>query len=510
LSGRTRGTLFVVLVACFVSRAFASLDTNKIAAIRSLTLQGLDAAYNLDFSAAEKKFDEASAIEPLHPRPLWGRVEIKFWQMIIGRRETNYDAFLAQANNVIDKAEKYVDTYGQDPDALICLGTLYGDRAFANARMKNYLRSAWDGKKSFDYFTEANKLDPNNPDAYVGLGVYHFFAAFIPKPLQWIVSILGVHSDDDLGIHELGIAAERGIYSKVEAKYYLAEMLPWYNGEFDSSETIFKGLSEHYPRNILFTFTLAAWEMRRNAIGDARERLMGILDNASAIPGLQEFTEEKLGECNFRLGNYREGLYYYKRFLLHHPDELYVGSAQYRAGLCYELLGERDSAIAFYKSAAEADPKFGDDAYCKRRAQVRLKEPMREEDLLLLRAQNYYRTSRYDSAVAMYEKLAQAPDILPLTRTEALYGLAETYFELAQYDSAILGYQAVVAMDVPADECWLLATSHYRCGICHRKLSHKDLAGEEFRKTLEFEDYDYDNWYTFRTKKETEFLKRPG
>ena len=488
----------------------AAPDSTKSAQVRDLTLQGLDKAYNFEFAAAEKLFDAASTLDPPNPRPQWGKVEINFWKTLIARRDSNYDQFLNQADRVIDKAEKYLDTYGRNTDILNCLGTLYGDRAFANARMKNYLRAAWDGKKSYDYFADAYKLDPSDADAYAGLGIYHYFASFIPKSLQWIVSILGVRSDNALGIRQLGFASERASYLRVQSQYYLAELLPWQTGEFDSSEAIFKNLHAKFPRNTLFNFTLGAWEMRRNAVADAKARFLGILADSDLVPGLRDYTVEKLGECSFRLADYPAAARYYGDYLRHHTDNLYVASSRFRLGICREMLGERDSALVYYSSAAREDDRFGDDAYCVRRAELRRNNPLQTDDSLLLRAQSFYKTGRYDSAVVAFSELRLFPGVSSLNSAEALYGRGDSFFELGAYDSALADYQSLIVMKLPERERWLSAISYYQIGLCFKKIHKNDLAAEAFRKTLEFNDYDYENWYSHRANRELELLKKSG
>src|ERR1041385_7899016 len=347
---------FALLVA---GPGFAgSLDPIIGSRVRNLTLEGLESAYNFDLKAANELFDEAIATAPLHPRPYISKSTLVLWRYLIGQKEADYEAFLSSAEKSIDICEQYIDRYGEDADALVCLGTVYGYRAFVYGRAKNYLKSAWDSKKSFDYFSDALKLDPHAYDAYLGLGVYHYFSAFLPKTLQWIVSILGVSGNSELALKELRIAAEKGTYSKTEAKYYLAQFLPWQEGDFESSEKIITDLTKLYPSNSLLTFTLAVWEMRRNDVQSAKERLVSITENNNnAIEGVKEFAEYKLAECYFRLNDFEHARGHYQSFLSEHHDETYIATSYYRIGISYELAGQYEQALPYYRKAAETDRK---------------------------------------------------------------------------------------------------------------------------------------------------------
>src|SRR5512140_3725490 len=98
-----RFLLLVFLFGAFTLFATAAaLDTTKQSGIRSLTLRGLEYAYNLDFENAEKMFSQAHAIEPLHPRPILGKASMMFWRVMIQKDDSSYQALLAGADAVID------------------------------------------------------------------------------------------------------------------------------------------------------------------------------------------------------------------------------------------------------------------------------------------------------------------------------------------------------------------------------------------------------------------------
>jgi len=174
------------------ARAASDPETNKH--VSALTQEGLALAYNFSFDSAASKFREAQTVSPLHPRPLVGNITTLFWRFAFGNDDKLYEQLIAEADRAIDVAERFADANERDADALVCLGSLYGYKAFAHARQKSYFNAAWDGKKSYSYFTDAVELNPKTYDAYMGLGCYHYFASFAPKALQWVISLLGVRN----------------------------------------------------------------------------------------------------------------------------------------------------------------------------------------------------------------------------------------------------------------------------------------------------------------------------
>ena len=496
------------LVFCTVLSPAASLDTAKANSIRTLTLKGLQYAYALDFKNAGKMFDDAHAIEPLHPRPMLGRASMRFWRLMIQKDDTTYERLVDEADNIIDAGEKYLDRYDKDADIYTCLGTAYAYRAFAHARMKSYLKAAWDGKKSYDYFGNAIELDPHAYDAYAGQGIFHYFATFMPKALQWVVSVLGVPGDSERGLKEIRITADKGLYSNVESKFYLAELLPWYNEDFDSSEKILQELAQKYPGNSLFNFTLAVWEIRRNDIRSAKDLLVKLsAEEAPPIPALHEFVLYKLGECYYRLRDYRRAGDSYERFLKNYHDEIYVSTANYRIGVCREKMGERDEAQKYYKISANAKSRFGDDRYSTRKATAVLKFGTAPEDTLLLYGQNLFESGEYASAVTAFTKLLGISSASGIIHTEAMYGIGETYFRQEKFSDAVKYFQDVTAQRVPKSDEWLMPWSYYYGGLCYLKMKNTADAKKSLEKTGDYDDYDFETWLGYRTKMELTRLK---
>ncbi|MBI5215442.1 MAG: DUF3808 domain-containing protein [Ignavibacteriae bacterium] len=476
--------------------------------IHTLTLEGLNLAYNFELEQANAKFEEALRLEPNHPRPHVSKATILFWRFSLANDDQLYDELIPMLENSIEAAEEYQDDNETDADALTCLGTLYGYKAFAHARHKSYLKAAWDGKKSLDYFTDAVQQNPKAYDAYLGLGTFHYFAAFAPKALQWVISILGVDGDANLGVKEIRIALEKGMFTNVEAQYYLAQFLPWQSGNFVASESLLVNLNKRFPNNSIISFTLAIWEMRRNDVTSAREHLQNIVESdKGTVPGLKPLSLYKLAECNYRLNNFQNAIDGYKAFLAIYHDENYQATAHHRIGVSYELSGRREQALKHYRASIAAEHRHGDDKYSSRKSEAFLKSPITVADSILLTAKNIYKAGNYGKAKELYNTLETLAGVSLIHRAEAHIGIGELLMEQELYAEALSHFNNVLAMNV-GSELWLLPWSHYQLGVCHSKLGNTVVAKKEFERVLEFEEeYDFKNWLTFRTERELEKLK---
>src|SRR5262249_24469610 len=152
-------SLVPLIFLCLVSGYAGTLPPATVERVRTLTMDGINQAYNFNFDGANKSFDEAIGVEPLHPRPYVGRAMIAFWRCLLSKSDSDIQSFYTVADRAAQASEKFQDTYGDDAEAKLCLGTIYGYRAFVYGRTNSYFKAAWDARKSYDYFGDALRID---------------------------------------------------------------------------------------------------------------------------------------------------------------------------------------------------------------------------------------------------------------------------------------------------------------------------------------------------------------
>jgi tetratricopeptide (TPR) repeat protein len=294
----------------------------------------------------------------------------------------------------------------------------------------------------------------------------------------------------------------------VEAEFYLAQFLPWEEGDFDSGQKILERLHGEFPRNSIITFTLAVWQIRSNDVSGAEAGLRSALGADDEVTtALRPFIRYKLAECMFRRSEFADAGAMYRQFLEGFGGGTYRATAEYRSGYCLEITGRRDSALACYRRAVQADQKFGDDAYAARKAALRLDSPLHPSDTLLTSGQNALKSGAYATAEARFRALTNISSPSSDDYAEGLYGLAETYFGQGSYTPALAQYREVAASSLHTEK-WLGPWSHYQAGLCLNKLGDQASAEKEFRAVLEHEEYDFENWLRFRAEREGERLAK--
>ena len=489
----------------------------SIERIHALTLEGLQYLYNFELERANEKFAAASSIDPLHPRPLVSMSLAPLWRHISTRSAVDYEEVVLRTTNAIEAGERFLERYERDPkdtdarraraDALTCIGIAYGNRAFAHALAKSYLKSAWDGKKCYDYFRDAAAMDPKFYDAYLGLGLLHFGVSYIPKPLQWIVSILGIEADRERGVKEIVLAGKKGKFTTVEAKYYLAQFLPWVKGDFEGSTQLMEELVQEYPRNTVFLYARGFLKLRQNRVDSALPYFMRMKANADPYFWVVDaFADLRIGDCYFRRGEYRKAYEAFTGFLAVRTPFQFEALGSYYAGIALELLGDRVAALALYDRASRAEAKHGDDIYAARHAAQLVKSPLSAIDSLIMLGRSAYRRSDFEEASRFYTVVLQNSGANGDRKGEAAYGLGECAFDRQQYDDAAVQFREALKLNVKSER-WVLPWSHFMLGQIAVKAGDFAAARKEFNRVLDYDDYDGRNWLSFRAEQELERLK---
>ena len=84
-------------------------------------------------------------------------------------------------------------------------------------------------------FLRALAIDPNEPDATTGLGIYNYFVdslSGVVKILRFFMGIPGGSKEE--GIRQMKIGIDRGVLLKVDAQFYLARNLRTFDHKYDA------------------------------------------------------------------------------------------------------------------------------------------------------------------------------------------------------------------------------------------------------------------------------------
>ena len=220
----------------------------------------LAAIYNAIFDA---RFDE---IPPLiaracGSRPVEGGAPPEACQLLeaiaIGWRiqldphnRTRDGQFVAAADAAIRDAAAWTVREPNRAEAWFYLGGAYGAKSQWRVLRGERLAAARDGRQIKASLERAVALDPAMADAYVGLGLYHYYADVAPsvlKLLRWLLLLPG--GDREAGLEEMLKARRAGQLVRSEADYQLHVVYLWYEKQPHRAVEFLDELAARHPHN---------------------------------------------------------------------------------------------------------------------------------------------------------------------------------------------------------------------------------------------------------------------
>jgi tetratricopeptide (TPR) repeat protein len=215
-----------LLILLFLAAPAAARKTSVTPEMDKLLMAGVDDIYMMRFSAAEEDMRKAVALDPAYPHAYFGRAAIDLITFIYGEKQGDpalLKSFEAKALESIKTAETYLKAHPNDPDALFILGASHGMFGRLAIVQHRWLQAFGHGRASMKFVRRAVKLEPELYDAILGLGMFDYYVATIPKFAGWLAKIV-LGGDRERGLRQIRLSAEKGRYAKVTAQMILVEI----------------------------------------------------------------------------------------------------------------------------------------------------------------------------------------------------------------------------------------------------------------------------------------------
>jgi tetratricopeptide (TPR) repeat protein len=284
------------------------------------------------------------------------------------------------------------------------------------------------------------------------------------------------------------LAAEKGKYSKVEAQYYYSQIVAEYNLASDYLTSLVK----KYPGNILFSYSLAALNIKERKLDSAGKILKKITNNENPkFIQIISFSNFLLGDVFYKKNNFDSAIVYYRNFLETTPDNDYTGIASLRLGISYEITGERESAEFYFGLTGNGNMDLDDDIFAKRKGAVYFNRRLSDNDIAVIKAANLIDSGNYQAA---YDSLTNILDKLVSDELKAetyLY-LSEVAFYLGNYDESVSLAAAAIQTKV-TEEKWILPYANYYAARSNHKTGDEQAVNYFIEQVEEYSDYDYQN-----------------
>lgn len=381
----TVATLAVAVVIMMASHQRAAAQYILLEdTLHTLVQQGIDHIYNLEYAEADKVFAQLKEKAPNNPAAEFLMALNDWWRIKpnildeghVKRYSKSYNEHL---DNVIEMSEALLEENEFDFVGLFFRGAAYGYKARLKASNDPNVTSvpAWmsilgdanEGRKSL---LEGQRLAPSNSDILLGTGLLNYYLDAIPAKFPAVKAISLPPGDKEIGLKMLRISAEKGLYTSVEAKYSLMEILSdWESGRPAKREalSIAKDLHESYPNNPDFYKYYAKNLYNMGKYDEATAEWKVILRNAKAKKaGYQLSTVRQglyyLGDIQIRQGNPKNAIKLLEEAIkqnekLDEEGSGYQLASLLRLGNAYDMIGKRKEAIKQYKEILDQDDVNG-------------------------------------------------------------------------------------------------------------------------------------------------------
>jgi tetratricopeptide (TPR) repeat protein len=211
--------------------------------------------YSCNFDSADYNISKYIISYPKEPQSYFLAVLSDWWKINIDRKNASLDDKLEEkVNKTADVCDELLDKNDKDVDALIYKGASLGYKGLAKSLRENWLSAADDGRQALNLLDEALEISPNNKEALLGIGIYNYFAEYIPERYPFLKPLMIIFPKGDKikGVAQIKDAALNSKLAVYEAKYIIAYFNLQYERNFTESELYCKSLFEEFPSNPVF------------------------------------------------------------------------------------------------------------------------------------------------------------------------------------------------------------------------------------------------------------------
>jgi len=332
----------------------------------------LNHIYSCNFDSSKIFINQLIKNNPNDPESHFYAVLNAWWKINIDKRNEKLDdEFNEKINEVIEICDDKLDNNSNDFNALLFKGGSLGYRGLVKSLREKWLSAADDGKQALNLLDEALKINSQNKEAMLGIGIYNYFAEYVPSRYPYLKPLLLLFPKGDK-IKGLAQIKEASLYSSIannEANYILAYLNLNYEKNFVESENYSLQLNKKYPANPIFDRFLNSSYIGLGKFEDALNGWSRIRkNNKENISGYNN--ETVLREADYyiavslhRLNRIEEVSEYlneceYINNKLDKDENSFKVFTYLLQGMYFDAIGNRGKALEYYNRVLDAN-EFG-------------------------------------------------------------------------------------------------------------------------------------------------------
>lgn len=325
--------------------------------------KGIDKIYNLEFERADQEFAEVVRLQPEHPAGHFFQAMTEWWRILSNFDDESRDKrLIAMLDKVVELCEERLDQNENDVAALFFKGGAVGFKGRLRSNRGAWLLAANDGLVALPAIRKAYKLDPQNFDVLLGMGIYNYYADVVPNqyPVVKPLMLFLPSGEKKKGLEQLELAAQKARYAKIEAMYFLLQTYFTYEKQYVRALELARELHTKYPQNPVFHRMYGRCYVSTGYWGEAFQIFSEVEKRyRNHQPGYDNYDGREayyyIGRHYFLAGKLEEALRnLYKCDELSRPIDKQAASGfmsmtNLTIGMIYDLQKRRGSALAQYQ-----------------------------------------------------------------------------------------------------------------------------------------------------------------
>jgi tetratricopeptide (TPR) repeat protein len=415
--------------------ATAPLDPVSLADAR----EGLSHLYHGRTVEAAACFERIRERLPAHPAADFLLGGIEWHRLTTGPQGfvgggTAEVAFFARMDAAIALGEEALARDPDDISAAFFVGGAYGYKARYLALREKWWDAYRSGRKGVKHLEHVVEKDPELADAYLGLGIYHYYADVLPAVLKFFAGFIGLKGDRERGLEEIHHSLREGSLVDGEARFFLAEIYTTFEEDHWTALGYSRSLRDEYPENELFVWLNARIldELHLTELATAEWKWLHARAEAAHLRG---FLEYRLARTQLFAGDFAGAA---ATLESHLATRRGFGSPRItmwghlRLGMALDFLGRHEEAMAQYRAAKELDASDSASERARERLAAGRKDPSVVSLLELRETTRIVKETRAqdEDALLRCESLATRPS-RGLNKTQASL-FADILTDLAQ------------------------------------------------------------------------------
>lgn len=220
---------------------------------RELVRKGVHLLYNLDYGKALTCFDQLRSKHPHHPLPWFFRAMV-FWTRMVQLDQSPgvRRAFLNNLERCEQQARKMLLIDPTWSGGYFYQAAARGFRARYHIMLRDMTRAVTEGWEGYKLMLQSFRQDKSNPDHYLGLGLFNYYAGSMDGAVRNLAAALGMKGDMHKGLRQIAFAAKNGRYAALEAQVFQVDIYTYQMGKPARALPIVENLIKKFPKNPRF------------------------------------------------------------------------------------------------------------------------------------------------------------------------------------------------------------------------------------------------------------------